>query len=168
MVEKILSKAEGQPLPKFITLLTGVPLFVWALHKFGNISVKTHCFDFFVFDGSTTPQSFIIILLTIMTIHFGSKLLASTIIRKCLDKDTAKKKQKCLLNYFTIDDLLDVLSATAALLLSIILQNEGIKNDLIQYLAAIFIALNFRLCIYYHYDYENKKMISEHMKNLLN
>lgn len=56
MIEETLSKFEGKPLSKYITLLTGFPLFMWGLNEFGNISVKTDYFDFINLDSNSTPQ----------------------------------------------------------------------------------------------------------------
>lgn len=166
MIEETLSKFEGKPLSKYITLLTGFPLFMWGLNEFGNISVKTDYFDFINLDSNSTPQFFINLLLAIMLMHLLSSLLAPTIIRKCLDENTAKiKNREFLLIYFTIDDLLDVISAVAALLLSIILQNEGIKIDWIKNLSVVFVTCNFGYCIYTHYYYKNLKMAKEYLED---
>ena len=156
MINEILSKAERKPLSSYITLLTGLPLLMWFLKKYGNISI----------DVNSTPQSFIKILVVIVTIPLVIDIFNRKIIYKCLNKNTGEiKNHEFLIVYFTIENLLDILSAVAALLLSIILQNEGIKIKALKILVPILIAYKLLSCIYYHYYYKNLKMTNEHLKD---
>ncbi len=165
IIKEILSKAKGKPLPSYITLLTGLPLFIWLLNEFGNINVKTDFLDFFVFDGDSTPKPFIIVMLVVIIAHLLINLLGHKIICKCLDENTGKiRNRRRLLFYFTIENVLDVLSATATLLLAIILQNDGIKIDCLKYIVALLIIFKFLHCIYNHYYTQNQKMANEYLK----
>ena len=67
MINEILSKTERKPLSSYITLLTGLPLLMWFLKKYGNISIESDYLDFIVFDANSTPQSFIKILVVIVS-----------------------------------------------------------------------------------------------------
>ena len=166
MINEILSKTERKPLSSYITLLTGLPLLMWFLKKYGNISIESDYLDFIVFDANSTPQSFIKILVVIVTIPLVIDIFNRKIIYKCLNKNTGEiKNHEFLIVYFTIENLLDILSAVAALLLSILLQNEGIKIKALKILVPVLIGYKLLSCIYYHYYYKNLKMTKEHLKD---